>query len=236
MAEEAISIKGTRHGLVIQLDPDKDFAQIKEGLRKKIESARGFFTGAEFSFQENVRNTLSGAQRHELETLCLEFGLVPQQEVGPKRAYRNSKSGAAGEYPGLIPTKGLLPEEDGIPCLLLDQSLRSGQRVEYQGHITVMGDVNPGAEVVATGHILVMGNLRGIAHAGASGDAGATIVAYHLAPKQLRIAGVVARSSEQKRTGEPFPEAASIRQGRIVVEPFITKTDRPPGKKTHLRA
>jgi septum site-determining protein MinC len=83
----------------------------------------------------------------------------------------------------------------------------------------VIGDVNPGAEVVAGGDIVVWGRARGLVHAGALGDEGAVVCALDLAPMQLRIAGAIARSPEERRR-EPVPETAALREGQIVAAPW----------------
>lgn len=96
-------------------------------------------------------------------------------------------------------------------------TLRGGQVLHHTGNIVVVGDVNPGAELLATGDILVFGRLAGIAHAGAQGDDSARIYALDLAPTQLRIATSIAADAEPKRRSTPVPEAAIARDGRIVV-------------------
>ncbi len=70
-------------------------------------------------------------------------------------------------------------------------SLRSGQKIEVDGSIVVIGDVNSGAEVIATDNIIVVGNLRGLAHAGAKGNKEAIISASTLDVVQLRISNIV---------------------------------------------
>lgn len=74
---------------------------------------------------------------------------------------------------------------------IVDGSLRSGKRVEFEGSIVVLGDVNAGAEIIAKEHIIVMGVLRGLAHAGARGNREAMIVANDIDAVQLRIADIV---------------------------------------------
>jgi septum site-determining protein MinC len=96
-------------------------------------------------------------------------------------------------------------------------TLRGGQVVHHSGNIVVVGDVNPGAELIATADILVFGRLAGIAHAGAQGDESARIYALDLAPTQLRIATFIAAEDETKRRPAPVPEVALARDGRIVV-------------------
>lgn len=70
-------------------------------------------------------------------------------------------------------------------------SLRSGKKLEVEGSIVILGDVNSGAEVMATENIVVLGNLRGLAHAGAKGNKEAIIAAGKLEAVQLRIANIV---------------------------------------------
>jgi septum site-determining protein MinC len=96
-------------------------------------------------------------------------------------------------------------------------TLRGGQVLHHTGNIVVVGDVNPGAELIATGDILVFGRLAGIAHAGAQGDESARIYALDLAPTQLRIATFIAAEGETKRRAAPVPEVALTRDGRIII-------------------
>ena len=70
-------------------------------------------------------------------------------------------------------------------------SLRSGQKLEFEGSIVIMGDVNDGAEVIAEDNIVVMGNLRGMAHAGARGNEKAIIAAHVIDSSQIRIASII---------------------------------------------
>jgi septum site-determining protein MinC len=109
-------------------------------------------------------------------------------------------------------------EEELPEAVFLQRTLRSGQSVRHPGHVVVLGDVNPGAEIVAGGHVLVWGRLRGVVHAGAAGDASATVAALDLAPTQLRIAGQIAVSPQ--RRGAVRPEVALIRDGQLVAEPW----------------
>jgi septum site-determining protein MinC len=103
-------------------------------------------------------------------------------------------------------------------ALWVKQTLRSGQRVVYEGHVVIMGDVNPGAEIVAGGSVIVWGRLRGVVHAGAHGDAQAVVCALDFSPAQLRIAGEIAISPERK--GKPQPEIARLKDGHLVAEPW----------------
>jgi septum site-determining protein MinC len=76
-------------------------------------------------------------------------------------------------------------------------SLRSGQKEEYQGSVVVCGDVNFGAEIIAGGNIMVLGALRGLAHAGANGNTMAFISANFIDVTQIRIANLVREVGEK---------------------------------------
>jgi septum site-determining protein MinC len=91
--------------------------------------------------------------------------------------------------------------------------------VRYSGAVLVLGDVNPGAEIVAGGDVIVWGKLRGVVHAGAMGDEHAVVCALELAPTQLRIAGRIAIAPDDRRRRRQItPEIARIRDGHIVAE------------------
>ena len=70
-------------------------------------------------------------------------------------------------------------------------SLRSGQRIEFEGSLVIIGDVNAGAEVIAGENIVILGTLRGLAHAGAKGNKDAVIEASSIEAVQIRIADMV---------------------------------------------
>ncbi len=80
-------------------------------------------------------------------------------------------------------------------------SLRSGQKIEYEGSLVIIGDVNPGAEVIAGENIIVVGELRGLAHAGAKGNRDAVIEAVAISATQIRIADIV-KEVEKQEEGE----------------------------------
>ena len=96
-------------------------------------------------------------------------------------------------------------------------SLRSGQKMETEGSLVIIGDVNSGAEVMASDNIIVLGALRGLAHAGAKGNKQAIIAAGLVDTVQIRIANIV---KEIDRDEEPMHKQAyiSVIYNQIVIE------------------
>ena len=96
-------------------------------------------------------------------------------------------------------------------------SLRSGQKLESDGSLVIIGDVNSGAEVMASDNIVVLGALRGLAHAGAKGNKQAIIAAGLLDTVQIRIANIV---KEIDRDEEPMHKQAyvSVAEDKIIIE------------------
>ncbi|MGB9662376.1 MAG: septum site-determining protein MinC [Moorellaceae bacterium] len=113
--------------------------------------------------------------------------------------------------------------------LLVRRTVRSGQRIDYHGNVVIMGDVNPGGEVVAGGHVIVMGALKGIVHAGAEGDEGAVVIAFDLQPTQLRIAGYIARPPDGGDKPLKQPEIARVQEGTVIIERY-----QPGGERRYL--
>jgi septum site-determining protein MinC len=101
------------------------------------------------------------------------------------------------------------PIEELSEGLLVRRTLRSGQLLQHPGHVVVIGDVNPGAEIIAGGDVVVWGRVRGMIHAGALGDNNAIVCALELRPTQLRIGSHIATSPPE--TGTPSRSAAASR-------------------------
>lgn len=100
----------------------------------------------------------------------------------------------------------------------LYKTVRSGQKIFFNGNIVVIGDVNSGAEVIATGNIIILGELKGRVHAGFKGNEETIIAAFRLSPEILQISDVVTTSPEGDKPR--YPEVAKLKNGCIEVEPY----------------
>ena len=211
---EHLALKGTRDGLVLYLDPAADFGLLINELAKLLEKSVQFLQGAtvrcyagkkEYTEEEHAAlASILGQYRLELAGwLTTEEVYVP----GKSQSYATEDKETRHWDEGMV---------EGS-CLFVERTLRSGKSVQFEGHVVVLGDVNPGAEIIATGNIAVLGSLRGVAHAGATGERNATVSAYHLAPTQLRIADLVTRAPDEETDGRG-PEIARIKEDQLIVE------------------
>ena len=114
------------------------------------------------------------------------------------------------------------PAEDASrrKVMVVERTLRSGAAVRFKGDVLVYGDVNAGAQIEADGNIIVLGALRGLAHAGRSGDESALIISFDLRPTQIRIGRRIAFPPAQPRGRSSLPEVARVRDGEIVLQDF----------------
>ena len=152
----------------------------------------------------------------DFETLAANEGLLKNEDLSKYIILDTGDVLPEGVEENSIDTKTL-------PTLYLNQTLRSGQTVNYEGNILIIGDAHPGSEIIADGDITVWGILGGIAHAGSKGNVSSKVRALKLNAIQLRIAGLYARRNDTlnvpyvQKTNEFTPEEAQIEEGKIVI-------------------
>jgi septum site-determining protein MinC len=103
-------------------------------------------------------------------------------------------------------------------ALFVNRTLRSGTRVEFSGTVVILGDVNPGAEVVAQGNVIIWGRLRGSVHAGTGGNPATVVCALSFAPMRLQIADQMLSFQDESAVG--IAGMAMIRDGRVDIDPW----------------
>ncbi len=229
-----IAIKGTRHGLLLTLEPETPFGDLLKALSERLAEAPDFFRGAALTVDSRQR-ALRVSERTQLESLLSHYrmSIMPLEQAMEKRKEASTGSLPALDRPAspsLTVDFGQAAQRDpreADDTLFLRRTVRSGQAIHHHSNIVVLGDVNPGAEVVAGGDVLVWGVLRGMVHAGYPDNEGALVCSLLLSPVQLRIAHLLSRPPEGLEV-QPRPEVASIRQGQIVVETWLN--GRPPRK------
>ncbi len=192
----SFSFKVTTEGVVIHFKPDVEYQQLIKELKNHVEKASNFFAGVDLYLN------LEG-QCFQAEQLEEIKGIISRY----KKLNDIYFTGA----------KNKIKERETI---LIKKTIRSGQKIKYPTNIVLIGDVNPGAEVIAAGDIIVLGRLKGVVHAGARGMVDAQVIALNLKPTQIRIASYISRSPEGTKKGKENmrPERAYVKSSKIVVE------------------
>lgn len=207
--ENYVIFKGTKDGVTVRFDADAPFEELCQQLEKKVEEAGKFF--------DNVKTSLAFKGRsfteEEEETL---FHIITEH-TSMEITFLKTETSELKQISDLL-------EKEMAPHNLTKfhkGSLRNGQKIEFDGSLVIVGDVNPGAEIKASGNIIVLGQLKGMAHAGCKGMADAFVAAVYMAPVQLRIADIITRFPEENKKGPKPPEYAFIQQGQIFVMALV---------------
>ena len=215
-----IQIKGLRDGLLVSLD-DAAWEEQRVALLTQVDAQPAFFQGARLAL-DVASQVLHVNDLVELRDQLSERGisLWAVLSESPTTEKTAQLLGLATRISKPRPEESRTFAVDDLgeeTALFLNRTLRSGTRIEFDGHIVVFGDVNPGAEVVAEGNVIIWGRLRGMVHAGAKGNRNAVICALDLSPTQLRIAEEV--SAALKPREHPRPEIARInKDGKLQSE------------------
>jgi septum site-determining protein MinC len=216
----SVTIRGTSEGLIISLGPGP-LHDVLEEMEDRLSSQASFFRGGRVALHSGER-ALSEEQLctigNLLEGLGVTLWAVQTEHPSTETAARELglEIRAHPGIPHTVQSPVPAPPEEA-PDLVVRRTLRSGQAIYHVGSVVVIGDVNPGAEIVAGGNIVVWGKLRGTAHAGAADDDAALICALQLMPSQIRIGSFIACPPDRSRPPR-VPEVAHVQKGHIVVE------------------
>jgi septum site-determining protein MinC len=219
----AITVKGTRNGVLITLGTG-DVPDLLTRLTELVDSRNSFFRGGRVALQVgDLRLTLKDLTR--MRQALEERGVNVWAIIGtdPTTCAAVEKLNLATDLtpslPEEMPAGGIVSELSSGAGVLVQRTLRSGQSIVHAGTVVIIGDVNPGAEVIAGGDVIVWGHLRGTVHAGATGEEERSVCALDLSPTQLRIGNLIARPPDGKRRPRDIrPERAFVSDGQIVAE------------------
>jgi septum site-determining protein MinC len=224
MDESSVAFKGTVNGLTIVLKEEEEFDSLLQLIDKKIAAAGKFFKGASLDVKYRGRQLSKEQEKRVLELMAAKSGAKiksfteePSEPIKPQ-ADPKAEPGNRVELKRFF-FKGI---KEGSTKFYRG-TVRSGQLISFDGNLVVIGDINPGGEVVATGNVIVMGALRGIVHAGADGNREAIVVANNLQPPQLRIADVITRSPDggEISRSNAVPELAFVKGEMVYIERFL---------------
>ena len=214
--EEAVVVKEA-----VEVQEEGKTVEVDSGIEIENNEPITTVEGVEDTYSEQSTQELSEIIPAEhfgsdFEALAYNEGLLTNEEVSKYILLDTGDVLPEGAEENSTDTKTL-------PTLYLNQTLRSGQTVNYEGNILIIGDAHPGSEIVADGDITVWGILGGIAHAGSKGNVTAKVRALKLNAIQLRIAGLYARRNDTlnvpyvQKTNDFTPEEAQIEEGKIVI-------------------
>lgn len=222
-SHERITIKGTSSGLIVTMGGGV-WPGLVEELDSQLNERASFFKGGRVALDvgprqlalaeiEQVGEVLS---RHQMTLWAVESESPETQKTAERMGLETR---LVPVKPSLPPTH---PAEAHNNAMVIQRTLRSGQVIHHPGHVVIIGDVNPGAEIKAGGSVIVWGRLRGLIQAGTAEAYrdNAIVCALQLAPMQLRIGDYIARPPADDGHHELIPEIASIQGGQIVAEPW----------------
>ena len=218
MNEGVVKFKGSRSGLQLVLEEAADFSAIEDEIREKLESGSNFFCKG--TLIQVVSSSLSEDEKKRLSNLFHTHGVVMRavaaEEAEPLPAEEPAVEPVqAAEESSVAKDKDQSVQE----MTVVNRTVRGGEEISSKSSILICGNVNPGAQIIAGGSIDIRGTCRGTVHAGAYGDTSAFVIADHLMPVQIRIAGLIARSPDHVEKSARA-ERASIKNGQIIIEPI----------------
>lgn len=216
---ESITIKGNRYGLNVAMAPDESFDTILKDFVTKLTEGRKFFGNAKISVdftgkdltEAEVEKMVAAIHTYsDMKVFCVVDDTMPvampedfKKEPAPPKVVKE------------VVTRSVIPMESAV---FHQGTVRSGQEITVDTGIVVVGDVNPGAKIIARGNIFVIGQLKGFAHAGFGGEEKACIFALKMAPTQMRIGRVIARSPDRFDDEGVVPQIAFLEDNRITID------------------
>lgn len=204
MKSNSVSINLRKDEILIKLDEKSEQQEIVGALKKKLPELKKLYKEEKTPIKV-IGKILKNKEIDEIQALIKEKIDVEIDFDMPKSL-------------GLHSIKKTFNREIAVSETTFHKcSLRSGQKLETEGSLVILGDVNSGAEVMASDNIVVLGALRGLAHAGAKGNKEAIVAAGLFDAVQVRIANIV---KEIDREEEPMHKQAciSVVEDKIIIE------------------
>ena len=182
--KSVIKILSNRNNIVIRIDESATEKAILKELKEKLPKLSEFYKEEETPILVTGK-IIKTDTIEKVQKLINEFLDVKVEFDSPRTMGLNYIK------------KDFKKEIESSETKFVKSSLRSGQKIEFEGSIVILGDVNYGAEIVAEDNIVVLGVLRGMAHAGAKGNTDAIIAAHRIDSPQIRIASKIRERSRE---------------------------------------
>ena len=202
--DNIVKITGSKSGIILRLDPEADWDSIVKDVAEKFKSSAQFWGDAKKAIAFQGR----------------ELDEKQQREAAFAKALQQEKSGSASAV--AEKTAANMLQNDNGTGFFFKGNLRSGQVLDVETSIIILGDVNNGAKVISKGNVIILGSLKGNVFAGSAGNVDAFVIALDMKPVQIRIADTIARSPDEspRRSKTKETRIAFWEDGNIYIEPL----------------
>ena len=209
--ENAVTIKASSNGITVLLDGSKTFEEINSAVAAKFKASASFLGDAKMAISFSGMDLSEDQKKELLKTIG------DNCRLDVTGFYENTEEMIKAVCVRF--TKEIM--KDPYLARFYKGNLRSGQSLDTENSIIILGDINPGASVVSNGNIIVLGAIKGTAFAGAMGNKNAFIFALEMNPMQVRIADTIARAPDKpdKSQAASQPRIAFLENDTIYIEP-----------------
>lgn len=211
---DTVVIKGSKSGIILVLSPDASYETLKKDVAGKFQASASFWGEASKAISFKGYE-LSDEQKNEIIDIIqnnCQLSIVCIMEDDPliESAFRKS-----------IEDHAIKEKDISNTGQFYKGNLRSGQVLDVETSIIIIGDIKPGAKVISKGNVIILGSLKGNVYAGASGNPNAFVVALDMHPVQIRIADTIARSPDNPgKSVKHETKIAFLDDGNIYIEPL----------------
>ena len=210
MNDNRIQIRGNKDGVNVIIDIEKfpTFDAVIEGVICTLEKGKAFYSNSIIKITSNFKNVTDSDIAKLKDEICEKINVrdCVFDDISKVKKETNNIKVFNGVHEGK--TK------------FIKKTIRSGQSVDYPGNIIIIGDVNSGAEIKAGGNIIVLGSIKGQVRAGTGGNKKSIIAAFLMQPELMQISDILTLSPDDG-IKPSYPEVAKIKDGYIVVEPYL---------------
>lgn len=214
---DTVEIKSYRDGIKILMDPDEDFAVVKADLINRLKRSSDFFGNIQTVISFEGRR-LSAIEEIELVSAVRDNSMIDVICTAGKDEETER------EYVHAIKKTGIHNDMAMNMAQIYRGSILSGQKMETENSVVIMGDVAEDSSIISDKDIIVMGALYGAAFAGGNGENHHFVAALDMSPQILKIGSSIYKSSEKTPAKwlriKAVPRIAYEDAGMIIMEPM----------------
>ena len=209
MKDERIQTKGKKDGVNVIIDMEKfiSFDDMLEVLISSLLKNKGFYKNSILKITSNLKHIDNSEIIRLKEEL---FQKIDIKDCIFDDINKVKENNSIKFFNGVNEGK----------TKFIKKTIRGGQSIDYPGNIIIIGDINSGAEVSAGGNIIVLGSIKGHVRAGTGGNKKSIIAAFFMQPELMQISDILTISPDDGLKPS-YPEVAKIKDGYIVVEPYL---------------